>query len=285
MKRLLLMAVLMMSACKKNRPLPVVVTSADVDVLSVLTARETPNVLQARFGIKLKSKVLGMAGTTTGGLVVEQPTASDAGRVYFAILTPLGGPVFAITTDGTSLGILNAQDKVYVRGEGTQFIVGEEGTEQVDVDQLAALLLGRVAIQPERVTHRSRMDDDVLLHVRATGPGGTLLSAELDVRSATPRRLALLNDEGETQVQLDYGPFEVVDGMTLPSEVTLTVPSVELTVDLRYKSFKELDEAPDVFKVAVPEGYQELGLMEYIEGMAAAIPPVDEPDTTPTSEE
>ncbi|MGC6513974.1 MAG: hypothetical protein ACON4N_05735, partial [Myxococcota bacterium] len=246
MKRLLLMAVLMMSACKKNRPLPVVVTSADVDVLSVLTARETPDVLQARFGIKLKSKVLGMAGTTTGGLVVEQPTASDAGRVYFAILTPLGGPVFAITTDGTSLGILNAQDKVYVLGEGTQFIVGEEGTEQVDVDQLAALLLGRVAIQPERVTHRSRMDDDVL-HVRATGPGGTLLSADLDVRSAAPRRLALLNDEGETQVQLDYGPFEVVDGMTLPSEVTLTVPSVELTVDLRYKSFKELDEAPDVF--------------------------------------
>lgn len=274
---LLAVAVVPSGACKPKPPPTLAEQLAEDELLAQMRTRPVPDPSQAKLTVKLRSKPLGIAAPPLGGgLVVDRP-----GRAYFVILSPVGGPVFTLTSDGAGVAMMNTRDREWVVSEDAALALGSATGDQLVLDDLVALLLGLVPADPKQVRARTETADGVQLVIEA--PGGVLLEALIDPILATPRSIRVTDAASKELVLATYEPFQQVGDAWLPSGLVLFVPSVELTIELRYRSWKELDAPPDVFKLEAPPGYAVLSMAEYAEKMAEAArqragesPPVEE---------
>ena len=94
----------------------------------------------------------------------------------------------------------------------------------------------------------------------------------LDPSLGTPSWLEARDEEGTTMVEATYGAFEESDGFLWPTEVEVFLPSVELTVGLKYRGFALIEQPPDIFEVATPEDYTRLDLEESLKRLAQPSP-------------
>jgi hypothetical protein len=215
----------------------------------------------------VNSEQLGLAVPSLGGgLIVERP-----GRAHLVVMSPVGGPVVTLTTDSTKLGLMISRGKQWVEEPDGQGLIRDATQGAVSLDDIVGLLLGHVPLQEQDVV--SRHSVDAITTLVAEGPGETTLTAEVDALSATPRSLSVTNRDGEEMVRASYEPFEMLDDVPMPTSVVVYVKSIDLELRLRYKSWKALDEAPDVFGVSSPDGFETISFKEFGAAMAEALGP------------
>ena len=88
------------------------------------------------------------------------------------------------------------------------------------------------------------------------GPRSTQIDLILDAATSTPVRISAAQGSGHTVLTATYAPFEERDdGIHVPTRIEVEVPSLELMLDVRYKSWEVLDEVPAVFDLSAPEGW------------------------------
>lgn len=244
--------------CKKKLPEPIPVALAEDALLVAMRARPLPDPAQAKLSVKLTSKQLGIAAPPlNGGLIVDRP-----GKAYFTILSPFGGSVFTVATDGTSATMINTQDRQIVRAADAAHLLSGASADAVQLDDLVGILQGLVPLAPGSVTSREDVEGGVLF--KAKGPANTTIAAVVEKAGATPVRVDVSNAEGALLVTAVYEPFVPSEGgFLVPSRVTLVVLPVDLTVDVKYKTWTVLTTVPDVFTPASPEGYTEMTFEEY----------------------
>jgi hypothetical protein len=217
-------------------------------------SRPVPDILQARFHIKLRSKVLDLAGSTGGGLVVERP-----GRGYLAILGPLGSPLLTAASDGQAMGVMVAKDKRYLIAADAEEVLTKTTSGVAGIDDVLALLVGDLPFDKAAIDSTEAVESTGR-QVVFLGPSSTRVEAIIDGTTATPRELSAFDDKGELVLKAEYGEFEVFEESLMPTSVEIYVPEVELTIGLRYKGWSAPDTAPDVFTIAPPEGMAEESL-------------------------
>lgn len=266
------------AGCKKAKGLPVAGPVAPSEVVERLSAREVPTRAQARLSVKLGSETMKIkAPPLGGGLVVDRP-----GRAHLAVLNPVGGPVLTLTSDGEAIGMMNAPDRIWVRLDDADAVLGEATEGAVAVEDLVDLLVGLVPVGRARLTDEAVVPatDDLGPGARLVyaAPGGVTVDAVLDPTLATPRRVDVHDAKGERLVEAVYEPFAEIEGHWLPTRVALDVVPIDLQVDLRYKSWKFPDAAPDVFGLVPPDGFAILTMDEYAAAMKEALPPADGAD-------
>lgn len=258
----IVMLALVFSACipKKKRVVAPLGTMADV--VEASRARPTANPVQARFNINVKSKPLGLAFTTGGGLFIERP-----GNLYLAVLGPFGGPQLALGTDGGPVGILVARDKLYMTHDDMPALVDHYSQAALTIDDVLALLVGTMPFSDERI-RKTKADDDVV-RIELNGPQNTRAEVEIDGAEGTLRTISVRDDHGDPLLVGTWESYLATEeGLLVPARLTVEIPRYEMTVDLKFKSWKPLEQAPDVFKVVTPEGYEEISLLEQLEKMA-----------------
>ena len=82
------------------------------------------------------------------------------------------------------------------------------------------------------------------------------MDLEIEPSMATARHLTLREPTGRVVLAATFEPFEPMDGGTLvPTRIHVEVPALELTMDLRFKSWETLDELPPVFQRTPPDGW------------------------------
>jgi hypothetical protein len=150
--------------------------------------------------------------------------------------------------------------------------LGSATSGSVALDDIISLLLGLVPVEQDMV--KDRLDDEDGVRLAIDGPGDTQFSALVDASNATPKTIRVDSAKGDELVRATYEPFELQGDSWLPTNLLLEVPSVELTINVRYKSWKALETAPDVFNVEPPKGYTVVTMDEYVARMAEQGPEV-----------
>lgn len=253
---------LVLVGCKKPTPITTANRLEEDLLVKQLRSRVVPNPSQAKLSVKMRSKPLGIAAPPlAGGLIVDRP-----GRAYLAILDPIGSPVLTLTSDGTAAAMTNTRDKEWIHAEDAQMALGSATEQSVALDDVISLLMGLVPVEQDMVKDRTEEADGVRLDI--DGPGQTSFSALVDATNATPKSIRVDNAEGEQLVLATYEPFELQGDSWMPTNLLLEVPSVELTINVRYKTWKVLETAPDVFNVVPPKGYTVVPMEAYVERMS-----------------
>ena len=239
------------------RPQPAPAAPQRDDLVDMARARPVPDTLQARFHISLRSKQLDLAGSTGGGLVVERP-----GKGYLAILGPLGSPLLTTTSDGSAMGVMIAKDKRYLIAQDAEAVLSKTTSGAAGMDDVLALLVGDLPFDASTIASK-RTGSTITFN----GPSGSTVDVTLREADATLQSLHAYDDHKELVLQAEYSDYQEVDGYLMPKELSLAVPDLDLTVDLRFKSWAFPEQAPDVFLVEAPEGMTQDSLNDVVNGL------------------
>lgn len=242
-------------ACPRGAGLKRVIPEGDQIVIDAARARPVPDPLRARLNVKLQSKDLDVAGSVGAGLVVDRP-----GKGRLDLLSPLGGALATVSTDGAALSVLLTGKRQQIVATDAEVVLREATGGAAGVDDVLALLVGDVPFEDAKITGVAREGDPAqpeTLRVKVVldGPEKSRVSIWLDPADATMRRLVAEGRDGVEVLRAELDPFEDRDGALMPTKVALTVPALTLEAEVRYKSFEALAEAPAVFDVRAPDGW------------------------------
>lgn len=273
--RALAMAFALVAGACVKKPVVTAPPLEQDSLVQMVRSRPVPDPTQARFSIKMRSKPLGIAAPPLGGgLVVDRP-----GRAHIAILGPTGSPVVTLSSDGSRVVFLNTHDRQYIFADNAATLLGGATGDAVSLDDVVSLLLGLLPVEAAHVRSKDVLPEGVQFVF--DGPAGTVLTALIDPATGTPIHVSVDDEHGKRTVEASYDPFMAVDTFLLPSRIDIEVPSVELSLDLRFKSWTLLTDVPDVFSPAAPEGYESLSMAEYGKRMAAKLKEKQDEATTP----
>jgi len=184
----------------------------------------------------------------------------------------IGGTLATMASDGAGLVIVLPSQKQYFTALDAEKVIRETTEGAAGMDDVLALLVGDFPMDGARI-QSVEGQTAAGFRVRMEGPAKTVLDVWLDPDRATLRKVQVSNEKHANLLKAEYSPYQMQDGYSLPDEVLLEVPSLELTIELRYKSWTVLDAAPPVFSVPPPEGFLVESLETAIAAFSMSIPP------------
>lgn len=233
-----------------------------MDVLARSHARDFPSLQRARLHLKVASEPLDIASGTGGVLIVDGPD-----RTHLAVMGPLGAPLATATSDGLGLAVAWPRDRHMMTALDAETHLREATGGLLGLTDLTGLMLGQLPMKDASVRRKLRLNSGQV-EVELEGPNRSRMAVILDSQTATPVSLLVTEKTGRTVLAASYGPFEPdAREHLVPSEVRLEVPQLELTLELRYKSWTALDEAPPVFSLALPDGWSSERLQDALTRM------------------
>lgn len=246
---------------------PEVAARAPSAVLELARARPVADPLQARFSMKVRSRVLQVAGSTHGALIVDRP-----GQGHFALMGPVGGPIFTLSSDGQGVSVLLPRDGRHLVASDADRVLDEVGGGLLGVDDLFGLLLGVLPLEEARITRKTPLPEG-RVQVTLAGPEATRLVVTLRTTDGTPESLAVYGDAHAPLLVAAYSTFESGDdGSLLPTAVAVEVPRLDLRLELAYRSWKVPDPVPDVFGLGAPSGFRTESLEHAVRELATRLP-------------
>ena len=248
--RRLLLTLVLTFGCGRSLP-PEDPSHIPESVLDMGRARPTPNPVRARYHLKVRSTPLDVAGSTGGALIFDRP-----GKGHLAVLGPLGAPLVTLTSDGVGLAVDFTRDKRHLVGVDAEAVVRETTGGIVGIDDLFGLLVGDLPLDDAKVRSTDLLENGQVQLV-LQGPRKSTIVAVLDPTLGTPVSMVANDRNKRRLLAVSYEPFDThEDGTLVPSTVDIEIPQLEMSVTLRFKSWKNLDEVPDVFSLDAPDGYR-----------------------------
>lgn len=258
-----LMPLVFVLGCGRGLKAPPAPVEQPASLLEVARKRPVPEVVAARVSLKVRSKPLKLAGTVGAGLVVERP-----GRGRLDVVGPFGGTLLTLSSDGEALSVLLVGARRHLVAADAEAVVREVSSGAAGLDDLVSVLVGDIPFDDVEATAVSAAEDGSAM-ARLEGPRDTELEVHLD-QAGMPTRIDAFDPKGGLLLSAVYEGFEEVDGGTLPTALTLELPSLELTIDMRYKSWSVLGEAPVDFTVGTPEGFAAESLEDAVRAAAVS---------------
>lgn len=248
---------LLLSGCAHRGGGPAV--SDPAAVVARARAAAMPFALQARYAVDIHQGNREIS--TRGGLVLDR-----GARFRVEVFGPLGTPALVLASDGTALHVWNQSNSTFYRGDQAKAALETLTGGGVGLADLGRILTGRVPLPGAPVLSASADGDAVALSLDAGG--GAVLDARIDPKSGLLSRLSVQRAGEPAQVAVDYGRSVRVGGERLPATLTLAVAALDLEVELRFESWDQLGQIPDVFSLAPPPGSVEKDLLESLKEAA-----------------
>ena len=220
-------------------------------VLEMTRARPIVAAVRARLRLKLRSDALDLAGNTGGALILDRP-----GRGHLAVLGPLGSPLFTLNLDGLGVAATWPRDREHLVAVDAESVLRDATGGVLGLDDLLGLLVGDLPLDDARTRAKRKLEDG-LVEVTLVGPSKTAVTAVLDPVRGTPVSIEATDRSGVLLIAVSYEPFELDPEVGLmPTALALTLPALELDLDLKFKRWDRLDEVPDAFGLAPPDGFR-----------------------------
>ena len=261
MKTLPLLPVLVVSmglvACgpKKAPPTLAVDDAPPVQILEAAQERTVPTSVAGQFGFAAELPDSVLPGVLTGKLVVQQP-----GQLRLDVLPPVGGQVLVAASDGQHLHVLLPLEHEWWGADDVETVLREATADAVGIEDFTELLVGQLprldGMEPEILG-----EGDVGPIVRYSGPEGVQVDVELDRAGYLWRTIEARDGEGTVLLQTVSEGIIHTEEAWYPSKMEITLPTLDIVLKLRYRSWQSLSEPGDVFSVAVPEGYAQIDMM------------------------
>jgi len=247
------LAVLALAGCpakKQVAPAPPPTAEAVADAYGL------PARVQARFGTKIRSPNTNV--NLPGGMVLELPS-----KAYIVLQNPVGGKEIAVNFNGSQGSLMINRGKLFGVSGDINNELGKLTGGAFTVDDIVLLLMGRL---PTDKLEQLGTDGNAELY-QAQDVQFRVVRAEDNF----PQAITATRGD-ETVAEVTYAPFQQVGEHWLPSSFALGIPSADTSVELRMKSWKLLEIAPDVFSIETPKGFEARDLRDVLEDMASAPP-------------
>jgi len=274
-RRIAFAGVLLIGCGKAVKP-PASLAESAATVLDKARARPVAGPARVRFNIHLDSPNLHVNGSTGGGLIIAAP----AGRMD--LFGPLGNAVATFATDGERVDIVSGRDHSWLYAEDAQQALLDLTGGAAGIGDVLGVLVGDLPFDDARA-RSLKMTDDGKVRVSLQGPDKTAVDALIDPSTDTPIRVEAHDADGALVLAADYDGFTPVDesGVLAPEAVTLHLPLLDLTLDLKFRAWKPIapdDVDPKVFHPAVPDAFAKAPLED---ALHRAIDEVSPPDARP----
>lgn len=261
----ILVAPLALGCSSKKKRVAPPITQAATTLLDQARAREVPSPVMARFSIKVRSKPLGLGGTTGGGLQVIRP-----GRGRIEIYGPLGGSLVSLISDGEAFSVFLPRDQRHLFAPDAEALVREATRGAVGLDDVLGLLVGDVPFGSADLRDVSILQDQTAVRATFVGPNDVAVALDLDPLTLTPSRLVARDAAGAELLGVVYEGWLPLQEHLLPARVELTVPAVDLYIQLRYSTWKPAEDLLDL-STAPPQGVVSEPLVEVIRRSVQAL--------------
>ena len=177
------------------------------------------------------------------------------GLGHLAVLGPLGSPLATLSSDGVGLAVDFTRSRRHIVGVDAEAVVREATGGVAGIDGLFGLLIGDLPLDEARIKSQEDLGEG-RVQLALQGPRKSTLVAVLDAQTGTPVSLIALGRNQRRLLVAEYEPFEAHDdGHWVPTAVHIEVPQLELSLDLRFKWWKTLEDVPDVFSLDAPDGF------------------------------
>lgn len=237
-------------------------------------ARPTPTRIQGRFSFTIEAAATGMAASTGGVVILDRP-----GRGHLAVLGPLGGPLATLQTDGYGAAVAIARDRQHYVALDAEQVLRESTSGLVGLDDLLGLFVGDLPLDGGGVHVRSQRqlpEAGGPYEVVLDGPDGEALTVYLDPVTATPVSFMVVDSGGQQLLDVHYAPFSPFgdSGELLPTDIALALPRMGVELEIRMKTWTVPDPLPEVFGLAVPDGFTSSPLEDTVRTWARLLGPV-----------
>jgi hypothetical protein len=245
------------------------------------TGAADPEVLVAHARSQsIKGALLGKfsARVSTGTRDVTLPASmllNHPDQFRIELHTPLGTPLFYLTSDGNGLNAWSQRQKTFYRGEQATEVLQRLTGGSVGLHDILALLTARLPMIDAEFLHMGRTifeDEGVVLVM--LGPDDIRVRAVVDPQTGMVRKLRVdLPDEdagfnepeGDPVVLVTYEGLERVNKLVLPGRILISLPQLGWTIDLEARKWRLLEEVPDAFVLNPPRNTKVRDLNEALE--------------------
>lgn len=256
---------LLAGGCSAKKKPATPITQPAITVLDKAQERLSPSPLQARFQIKLRSKPLGIGGTTGGGLQIVRP-----GQARMEIFGPFGGSLASLISDGSRFSLYMPRDQRHMLAPDAEALVRKATRGAFGLDGVVGLLVGDLPFQAGELTETSVNQAEGLVQAQYEGPDQVKVDLDLDPEQFTPTGLRAYDQQGDLLLGVVYENWQPHAQTLLPQRVELTIPSVELFISLKYQGWQEPEELMD-YDTSAPAGLVSEPLMEILRLSLAAL--------------
>jgi len=254
---LTLPVVLTLAACGPMRDLPTLaVDAAPADqILKAAQERSVPAGVAGQFGFAAELPDSVIPGVLTGKLVVQQP-----GQLRLDVLPPVGGQVLIAASNGEHLHVLLPLEYEWWGAADVETVLREATADAVGIEDFTELLVGQLpaldGMEPEILG-----EGEVGPIVRYSGPEGVQVDVQLDRAGYMWRTIEARDGEGTVLLSTVSEGVIHTDDAWYPNKMEITLPTLDIVMKLRYRSWETHPEPGDVFHVPVPEGYTQIDMM------------------------
>jgi len=246
-------ALLLLIACRHGHKVDVL--ASKTPAVDLARGRAVLDPVRGKFTIKLQSQKLGIAATTSGGVIVDRP-----GHLRFDIFGPFGGSLFTAISDGLGLSVLDVGKQRQLVSVDAEKVLREASGGVAGLDDLIAMLVGDLPFDAAEVKSTRALPDPASptappVEVVFVGPKETSVVTIIDSALGTPKRLAARDAKGVDVVTATYEPFEPIGNTLMPTNVSLNLAALDLHIELKFKSWEALDGEPPRFDITTPPGF------------------------------
>ncbi len=217
--------------------------------------REVPFALKAGYTISVDAPTLGVSGSTRGALLVHRP-----GRFRLEIFSPLGSPLIYVASDGKAASLYLFSQNTWMGTDKAEETLRELTGGAAGLEDLISVMVGQLPFADADILSAERKDKETLQYIFGTPQGGR---AEVSLREKdlTTQKLNAYDESGKNVLSADYTDYMKVGKSRLPEEVVMTIPGVNLTLELSFDTWDELGIIPDSFEVPAPPRSKQIDLL------------------------
>ncbi|TVQ92511.1 MAG: DUF4292 domain-containing protein [Deltaproteobacteria bacterium] len=253
------------AGCNPKKKPVAEITQPAITILERVQARPSPSPLQARFQIKVRSKPLGLGGTTGGGIQVVRP-----GRARLEVFGPFGGSLASLTADGERFAAYMSREQRHLLAPDAEALIREATRGAIGLDGAIGLLVGDVPFEAGELQETAVLQDEGRVRASYLGPDQVRVDLALDPEQLTPVGFEARDRDGEPLILVTYEGWHAFGETLLPQRVEVTVPAVSLFVSLRYHTWQQPDQLM-TYDTRAPAGLQSEPLVEILRLSLAAL--------------
>lgn len=226
-------------------------------LVAAARGRALPEVLSGSYGIHVESPLLGVDGTTRGGLVVQRPD-----HFRLDVLSPFGTPMVYAISDGVGFSVYLVSKNTLYTTPDAEALLRDASGGAAGLADIVAVLVGEMPFEGREVTGVEAGEGETVF--RFAGPNGTRAEVALDDSDATTRRIAAFDASGGLALTAAYQDYTRLGGEALPGEVLVNIPALQLEVKLSFRGWSAPEQAPDVFTLPPASGATVIDLGELL---------------------
>lgn len=201
----------------------------------------SPQALKAHVTFKVEAPSSGVAGSTSGAIVIHRPS-----RLFVQVQGPMGGVLLEMMVNEKLASVRLPQKGMTFQGRDPEAMIRAISGDTLGVDTFLALLTGHLPLKDLQVIEAGYEGDRVVGRLQAAGP--YQLHVRADPKKKLIESIDVKGSDGRDRLRIRYHDLVRVGRDHLPGRVDFELPEQSIKASVVFRSWDSLGQVPDLFE-------------------------------------